>query len=315
MKLARKVFDGRNDARGGAVDGVADDRETAIAHGVEELPCGEARERFEIAGSGFRVGGGEDQVIGLQTDHFFEVHLRPVLRGIHDAGGVSSAKRVGDECVFSDGDERVSPDDEEDAARRQGFEFCVEGGEASLEVGGKRFPRFRDAEKIGEFLGGGEDFVNIASVGGVGGDAESIESAESVEPIDFLGDENEIGMERCDFLEIRINRATHFSFLLRVGRIVAIVGIADEAVLDAESVKRFRQAGREGNNASGELRYANGAAEFVNDFAHCRWRGRLGAERHGAEQKQGGGENFGSTHGIGRIVLHESPLTKVPREI
>ncbi len=177
----------------------ADDSETPIAHGVKELPCGEAGERFKIASAGFRVRGGEDQVIGLQANDFLEVHLRPVLRGVHNAGGVGPAKRVGDECVFADGDEGVSPDDEEDAAGRQGFELCVKRGEASLEIGGERFARFRDAQQIGQFLRGGENFIDVASVGCVGGDAESIEGTDGVEAIDFLGDENEIRVERGDF--------------------------------------------------------------------------------------------------------------------
>jgi len=34
----------------------------------------------------------------------------------------------------------------------------------------------------------------------------------------------------------------------------------------------------------------------------------------GAEQEQGCGENASATHSIGGTVLHEFPLTRVPRE-
>ncbi len=226
---------------------------------------------------------------------FFKIHLGPVLRSVHDAGGVGFAKRIGDEGVFADGDERAGPYDEENAARREGFEFGVKRGEASLEIGSQGFSGFRDTDEIGEFLRGGENLIDVLGARRVGRDAERIECAESVEPIDFLGDENKVGMEGGNFLEIRIDGAADFPFLLRVGWIVAVVGVTDEAILHAEGVKRFGQAGRERDDAHGNLRHADGASEFVHDFAHggCRRRGYrrrsegLGADGQGAEQEQG----------------------------
>jgi len=53
----------------------------------------------------------------LESHDFFKIHLGPVLRSVHDAGGVGFAKRIGDEGVFADGDERAGPYDEENAAR------------------------------------------------------------------------------------------------------------------------------------------------------------------------------------------------------
>src|SRR6266849_3340809 len=197
----------------------------------------------------------------------------------------------------------------------------MQRGETRLKVGSERFASFRDAEEIGEFLRGGENLVDVLRAGGVGGDAESVECAKSVETIDFLGDENQVGMEGGDFLEIRIDGAADFPFLLRVGRVVAIVGVADEAVLHTEGVKRFGQAGRKRDDARGKLRDADGAAELVNNFVHGGWRGgwrggreRLGAEGQAGKQKQGDGDNAGATYGVGKTVLHESPLAKVPRE-
>jgi len=239
MQLAREVFNGGKNARRGAIDRLADDREAAVAHGIEELPAGEQRERVEIARGGFGMGCREDQIVGLQADDFFEVHLRPVLRGVHDAYGVGSAKGVGDESVFPDRDERVRPDDEKDTARRKRFEPGVQGGEASLKVGCERLAGFRRANNISQFLGGGDNFIDVASVGGIGGNAERFESAERVEAIDFFGDKNEVRMERCNFFEIRIDDAADLPFLLRVGRIVAIIRVADEVILHTEGVKRF----------------------------------------------------------------------------
>jgi len=322
MKLSREIFDGGNDARSGAIHSITDDREVAIADGVEDLPTGKVRERFKIAGGGFRMRGRKDQIIGLQADDFFKIHLRPVLRGVHDAGGVGFAERIGDEGVFPDRNERAGPDDEKNAAGREGFEFGVQRGETGLKVGSEGLAGFGDTEEVGKFLRGGENFVNVMGVGGVGGNSQGVERTDGVEAIDLLGDKDEVGVERGDFFEIRIDGAAHFGFLLSVGRIVAEIGVADEAVLDAEGVEGFGQAGREGNNARRKLRDADGAAEFVNDFARggrrggCRrGRQRLGADGQGAEQECEYTENAGAQHGIGRTELHESPLTKVPREI
>ncbi len=295
MKLAREVFDGGNDARRGAIDCLADDRETSIAHGIEEPPAGEHRERFEITGGGFGMGCREHEIVGLESHDFFKIHLGPVLRSVHDAGGVGFAKRIGDEGVFADGDKRAGPYDEENAARREGFEFGVKRGEASLEIGSQGFSGFRDTDEIGEFLRGGENLVDVLGARRVGRDAECIESAESVEPIDLLSHENKVGMEGGNFFEIRIDGAADLPFLLRVGRIVAVIRVPDEAILHAEGVKRFGQAGRERDDAHGNLRHADGASEFVHDFAHggCRRRGcrrrseGLGADGQGAEQEQG----------------------------
>ena len=125
---------------------------------------------------------------------------------------------------------------------------------AASKFGGEGFARFRNAQEIGELLCGGENFIDVASVGGVGGYAEGIKSAEGVQAVDFLGDENEIGMERGDFLEIRIDGAADFSFLLSVGRVVAIVSVTHEAILESERVEGFRQAGRQRNDAANRLR-------------------------------------------------------------
>jgi len=233
MKLAGEVFNGGDDAGRGAIHGVADDSEMMVAHGFEDVPAGAIGEDFKFAGSGVGMRFGKDEVFGPQAHDFFEAHLRPVLSGLDDAGGVGFAEGVGNKRVFANGNQGLCPDNEENPAWRNCFKSGVQRGEARLEVGDKRFPRFRDAEEIGEFLRGGENFVDVASVGGVGGDAESVESADGVQAVDLLGDENEIRVEGGDFLDIRIDGASDFRLLLGVGRIVAIVGIADEAVLDA----------------------------------------------------------------------------------
>ncbi len=51
-------------------------------------------------------------------------------------------------------------------------------------------------------------------------------------------------MQRGDFLEVGVDDAADFMFFLRRGRVVTIIRIADETVVDTESVDGFRKAWR-----------------------------------------------------------------------
>ena len=50
VKLAREILDRRHDARSWTVHGIANHSEAMIANGIENLPCGETGERFELRG-------------------------------------------------------------------------------------------------------------------------------------------------------------------------------------------------------------------------------------------------------------------------
>src|SRR5260370_3666250 len=105
MELAGEIFDGGGDARSGAIDGVADDREAAVLDGVEDTPARKAGER--VVGMRRAVGMrfGEDEEFGLEKNHFFEIDLRPGLRGVDDGDGARVLQSVADEGVLSYGDE------------------------------------------------------------------------------------------------------------------------------------------------------------------------------------------------------------------
>ena len=75
---------------------------------------------------------GKNQKFGLLTNDFFETDLRPVLRGIHDGNGAGMLQGVGDKGVFADGDERLGPDNEQDAARGERGDALLRVGEAAL---------------------------------------------------------------------------------------------------------------------------------------------------------------------------------------
>ncbi len=92
--------------------------------------------------------------------------------------------------------------------------------------------------------------------------------------VQTLGYENEVRVQSHNLFQTGIDRAADFGFFLSVRRVIAIVGVADEAVLEAESVNGFRQTRGEGNDATDRLRDTDGAASFINDFAEERRSGR-----------------------------------------
>ena len=112
MKPAGEVFEGIHEARGGAVNGVADGGNTTVANGIEATPAGTLAEVFDSGAHGFGVRTGEDEKLRLQPDHFFETQARPILLRFNDGFGAGQAQRVGDERLSANGDEGVAPDDE-----------------------------------------------------------------------------------------------------------------------------------------------------------------------------------------------------------
>jgi hypothetical protein len=53
MQLPGEIFNGGNDARRRAIDGIADYGVAAIAHGFEDAPSGTSGESVEIARGSF----------------------------------------------------------------------------------------------------------------------------------------------------------------------------------------------------------------------------------------------------------------------
>jgi hypothetical protein len=75
-------------------------------------------------------------------------------------------------------------------------------------------------------------------VGGVRRDSQLGERLRRFEAVEFRY-ENKIRMERCDDFQAGINCSADFGFFLRVRRIVAVVGVAYEPILQAKSVDGF----------------------------------------------------------------------------
>src|ERR1700682_3199851 len=117
VKLLGEIFDSRDDPRGGTIYRIADHRKAPIADGVHDAPSGKRGEHFDSGGSGFGMGSRENKEFGLQAGAFFKANLWPSLVGIHDGDGSRAAQRIRDKGVLANGDERLSPNNEQNAFR------------------------------------------------------------------------------------------------------------------------------------------------------------------------------------------------------
>src|SRR5260370_29980255 len=151
-------------------------------------------------------------------------------------------------------------------------------------------------------------------IGGVGRDAKAVEGVNSFQTIKALGHKNDIRMQSRDHFQTRVDSAADLGFFLRVLRVVAVVSVSDETILQAQRVDRFGQTRRQRNDAVDRLGNANRAAGFVSDFTkswRCR-RDRSSAlrtrHRRAKQQACDKGEGGTSKARTGEF-FHESPFT------
>lgn len=151
-----------------------------------------------------------------------------------------------------------------------------------LKVSAESSASFRGTENVGEALGGRNDFFDRVRVSGVRRNAKIFERVHGFQPIQFR-DEDEIRLESDNLFEIRIDGAADFRFFLCIRWKVAVVGVADEMILQAKRVHCFGETRRKGDDALDGLRNADGAAGFINELfiggrRDGRGRRRLGAQ-------------------------------------
>src|SRR5262245_28753687 len=126
MQLAREVFHGRKQSWRRAIDGFADHNVLAMLNCIEQLPAWTLRERFNVPCHLFGMAVRKDEKLWLQADHFFEADVWPVLRRLNHGGCTGVSERIGDEGVFSDGNEGIGPYDEERASRPNGLQLLLQ---------------------------------------------------------------------------------------------------------------------------------------------------------------------------------------------
>ena len=280
MQLPRKFFDGGNDSWRRPIDGIADHCKMMIAHGIQKPPAGTCSQRIEITLGGVRVRCSEHQIVRLQVNNLFQAHLRPIDRRFDDGNGAGFAEHIGDKSILASGNERLSPDDKQDTARRYGGKLGLQRGEPTLKNFPKRLAGVRGTKDIGQFLRRRKDLVNRVRIGsGITRDAKCIKGPDGVEAIDALRDHDQIRAQRGNFLEIGIDDAAHFGFFLSVGRIITKIRVPHEVVLQAKGINRLGDAWRKRNNARRRDRDFHASPHFIHHFTggrRRRWPGRIG---------------------------------------
>src|SRR2546426_884951 len=266
MELPRQLLDADDEPRRGAVHGVRDHHEAALAHCLEIAPAGTLRQRGEIAGLRLRVCRGEDERFRLQVYYLFQTDLRPILRSINYGNGPRAAQRVGNERVPPDRNERIGPHDKQHPAPRKLPNPALDLCQTLTQLLCKRLSRLANSQHLGETRSRGDYVVHRVGICGVGRNVQIIERANRLVTIEALGHEYEIRSQRRDLFEIGINRAAHFRLFLRLRRIVAIISVPYQAVLRAERIEGFREAGCERHDAADRLGNAHVAPGFVRDF-------------------------------------------------
>src|SRR5260370_41844341 len=84
VKLLGKVFDSRDNPRGGPIYGITDYRNAAFADRFHDTPSRKRGERFDGRGSGLGMRFRENQKVGVPPCDFLETNLGTVLCGIPD---------------------------------------------------------------------------------------------------------------------------------------------------------------------------------------------------------------------------------------
>jgi len=118
VKLPGEIFDCRDDPRRGPINSLTDHRKAAMADGIHDAPAWKGGERLDGRGSRVGMRIRENQEVGLQPGDFFEADLRPVLFGVHDGNGPCPAQGIRDKSALANGDEWLTPDNEQDTLWR-----------------------------------------------------------------------------------------------------------------------------------------------------------------------------------------------------
>ena len=266
MQLTRKLLDGIHQTRRRAIDGVANDGEPIFLSGFQIAPAGLLAKRGEVTQNAIGVRIRKDDVIGLLADDFFETDVRPILLRMNHGLGARETQGIGKKVIPANGDERGGPHDEKHARRSHAFEFAAEIVETRLQRGDDGFALFFGVNHGGKAADGSQHVRNGARVRGVGGYVEALERVHRFTAIARLGgDDHQIGPHGDHLLEIGVDDAADFGFLFRFRRVVAVVGVRDEAILRAQSVNGFGDAGGQRNDATHRLGHFDLATNVVGD--------------------------------------------------
>src|SRR6266436_3522995 len=149
-------------------------------------------------------------------------------------------------------------------------------------------------------------------IGSVRRNPQVFERLYSFETIESFGHEDDVRMQVRNQLQAWIDSAPHFGLFLRIRRVVAEFGIADEMILQPKRVDGFRQTRRERHDTVDRLGNPNRAAGFVGNFPigwGCRKdrRSALRMRQRRAEKQGCDGGQEGASEVRTCDFFHESP--------
>src|SRR5229473_5811673 len=152
-------------------------------------------------------------------------------------------------------------------------------------------------------------------IGCVRRNSQVFERLYSFETIESFGHENDVRMQVRDQLQDWIDSAPHFGLFLRISRVVAEFGIADEMILQPKRVDGFRQTRRERHDTVDRLGNTNRAAGFIGNFPigwGCRKdrRSALSMRQRRAEKQGCDGGQEGVSEARTYDFFHRSPPTR-----
>ncbi len=141
--------------------------------------------------------------------------------------------------------------------------LCRSWLQTFAQTGSKRRSLLICAQQATELLVRGQHLLDCARVGGVHGDSQPLEGLHRRQAVNGAGREHQVGMEGHNCFEARVQRTANVNFFQCLGRIIAIVGVADESVAQAEGEHDLRQIGSERHNAPNRLRHLNRSAFLI----------------------------------------------------
>ena len=192
-------------------------------------------------------------------------------------------------------DERVPPrreewpvaDHEEDLQDRALRDPRLDGARAVAQPGGELASGYRLPEQVAEALDPAEHAVEVALLGDENRNAYAVEAIERLFELARGGEQDEVGLERNDPLQVRVLSVADVRLCGRFRRVVAEGRVGDEAVADPEREDDLGETGRERDDALGSLGHPHRSPDAVGDLTGRRGgRGAPARARAAGERKR-----------------------------
>ena len=109
MQFAGKLLNRGDHARRRVINGVADNGQVMLTDGGEIPPDGPPLQFLRLFLAARSIGACEDEIFRLLAHHFFQAHLRPILRRLNHRFRACEAQGVSQERVRANRDKGILP--------------------------------------------------------------------------------------------------------------------------------------------------------------------------------------------------------------